>query len=92
MSDGRETTHPEAARGLVQTGAIEQYAGHGHDGQLPARTLADYLPTFENDRSSTGDESLGAGEFSTASAVCPICETFEGDEFAVSHHVQSHLE
>jgi uncharacterized repeat protein (TIGR03833 family) len=92
MSDGRETAHPETSRGHVQTGVIDQSAGHGHDGRLPARTLADYLPALDNDGSLTGHETLGAGEFSTATAVCPICGNFEGDEVAVSHHVQSHLE
>jgi hypothetical protein len=29
--------------------------------------------------------------FSSATAKCPICGIFEGDEAAVTHHVEEHL-
>lgn len=57
----------------------------------PPRTLLDFLPD-DND-SPENVESL-AGEritFSSATAKCPICGDFEGDEIAVTRHVETHL-
>ena len=55
----------------------------------PPRTLADYLPSFE-DRDA--DSSItDQATFSTTTAKCPVCGIFEGDETAVSHHVQEHF-
>ncbi|KLU92976.1 hypothetical protein MAPG_11919 [Magnaporthiopsis poae ATCC 64411] len=33
-----------------------------------------------------------AASQSTATASCPVCGTFEGDEAAVAHHVAGHFE
>ena len=57
----------------------------------PPRTLFDFLPPEMNDDSSTETQtSSGNAAFSSATAHCPFC-TFEGDELAVSHHVEEHL-
>lgn len=57
----------------------------------PPRTLADYIqfPSSDEEMHTTGRGSeLG---FTTATAKCPICGLFEGDEIAVSRHVEEHL-
>ncbi|KAM0717322.1 hypothetical protein Q7P37_007174 [Cladosporium fusiforme] len=57
----------------------------------PPRTLLDFLP--ESHPSSESPDNPG-GEpitFSSATAKCPICGDFEGDEIAVTRHVEGHL-
>lgn len=53
--------------------------------------LADYVVPRKNKKARsplTQDPLLPR---STVVARCPICEVFEGDELAVSYHVQEHL-
>jgi len=52
----------------------------------PPRTLFDFLP-------ETTDVAPPSKPviFSSATVKCPICDAFEGDEAAVTHHVESHL-
>lgn len=57
----------------------------------PPRTLFDFLPPTE---ANSAAEPLTASEdvtFASATVKCPICGKFEGDEVAVSHHVDEHL-
>ena len=57
----------------------------------PPRSLAVFKQAY--DRESTSENfSENSNVFSSAVAKCPICGLFEGDEAAVSHHVQSHLD
>ncbi|KAF2103588.1 hypothetical protein NA57DRAFT_32421 [Rhizodiscina lignyota] len=44
-----------------------------------------------HDDSELGDGSKTAA-FNSATTVCPVCHTFEGDEDAVAHHVASHFD
>lgn len=55
----------------------------------PPRTLLDFLPddSLENAR-ALDEEPI---TFSSATAKCPICGDFEGDEIAVTRHVETHL-
>jgi len=56
----------------------------------PPRSLADFIP----DSGSQEEPPLAMSDrasFKTATATCPICGVFEGDEAAVSHHVDEHL-
>lgn len=56
----------------------------------PPRTLAAFFPETESeDETPSTDPDHPA--FSSASAKCPICGIFEGDEVAVSRHVEEHL-
>lgn len=56
----------------------------------PARSFADYLPAgFGGADAVAGRESPGLP--GAATATCPICGVFEGDEVAVSRHVDEHL-
>ncbi|CZT16605.1 uncharacterized protein RCC_02439 [Ramularia collo-cygni] len=55
----------------------------------PPRSLADYLPTLQREPDPPIQTSKAT--FTTATATCPICGLFEGDEVAVSHHVNEHL-
>ena len=56
----------------------------------PPRTLGDFIPEFQDDASA--DTSFQNGHSSNVATVrCPICNDFEGDEAAVSHHVDEHL-
>lgn len=61
------------------------------NGSPPPRTLMDFIPEGYDDRpaESAAPEKV---TFASAKATCPICGLFEGDEMAVSHHVQSHLD
>lgn len=56
----------------------------------PPRTLADYIqfPSDEETDIPTRGSELG---FTTATATCPICGLFEGDEIAVSRHAEEHF-
>jgi uncharacterized repeat protein (TIGR03833 family) len=59
----------------------------------PPRTLFDFLPEIETESRDT-DVAEAQSEpvtFSSATVKCPICQTFEGDEAAVTHHVEEHL-
>ena len=51
----------------------------------PPRSLADFFP---DEPAPTPPAPLDAESSTTATARCPICEAFEGDEVAVSHHVE----
>lgn len=59
----------------------------------PPRTLLDFLPDTENETRSEGAAQTQPEPviFSSATVKCPICQTFEGDEAAVTHHVEEHL-
>ncbi|KAK5129727.1 hypothetical protein LTR08_002938 [Meristemomyces frigidus] len=50
----------------------------------PARGLADFMPGF-------GGEEVARGGGAAVSATCPVCGVFEGDEVAVSRHVEGCL-
>lgn len=56
----------------------------------PPRSLVDFLPAGFN------EPQIVTGGRTTAGSVtvkCPFCDVFEGDEVAVSHHIdQNHLE
>jgi len=52
----------------------------------PPRTLFDFLPET-TDVAPSSEPVI----FSSATVKCPICDAFEGDEAAVTHHVESHL-
>ncbi|KAI2619899.1 hypothetical protein GGR54DRAFT_107615 [Hypoxylon sp. NC1633] len=41
---------------------------------------------------SIGDVLNSAGDVTSATATCPVCGEFEGDETAVAHHVAEHFE
>ncbi|KAF4979888.1 hypothetical protein FZEAL_3999 [Fusarium zealandicum] len=50
----------------------------------PPRSLADYMPAL--------NEGAGNASAAVETVKCPFCEAFEGDETAVTHHIeQQHL-
>ena len=53
----------------------------------PPRTLSDFVPNLQANHDAP-DSPLESISFSSAIIKCPICEAFEGDEAAVSHHVE----
>ena len=57
----------------------------------PLRTLADFIPesNHEEESATSTEEQV---HFSSATVNCPICGVFEGDETAVAHHIQDHLD
>jgi uncharacterized repeat protein (TIGR03833 family) len=58
----------------------------------PPRTLLDFLPETETETSVNVAEAQSEPViFSSATVKCPICGIFEGDEAAVTHHVEEHL-
>lgn len=64
--------------------------------QPPPRRLADFIPSSGSDSERYyGDGAVESGETfpnpPTVTAKCPICGNFEGDEIAVSRHVDEHL-
>ena len=58
--------------------------------ELRSRSLADFVPSVD-DSGSTDNAQCGKFEDLVATAKCPFCDSFEGDEAAVSHHVSEHL-
>ncbi|KAM0259638.1 hypothetical protein ACHAQJ_003217 [Trichoderma viride] len=55
----------------------------------PPRSLADFMPALDEPASlgKAGDDVINEDI-----VVCPICETFKGDEVAVTHHLdREHL-
>lgn len=59
----------------------------------PPRTLFDFMPETEPETRSAEVAGVQSEPviFSSATAKCPICGIFEGDEAAVTHHVEEHL-
>ena len=59
----------------------------------PPRTLFDFLPETKTETRSAdvAEPQSESVIFSSATAKCPICGIFEGDEAAVTHHVEGHL-
>ena len=62
--------------------------------------LADYFPDLGGGSSERGggdgaadvNAGMGTVDFASATATCPVCGNFEGDEAAVAHHVEEHLQ
>ena len=50
----------------------------------PPRSLADFFPTDPTPAAA----DAAPNEPAQGAAICPICECFEGDEAAVSYHVE----
>lgn len=64
--------------------------------QPPPRTLADFIPSSDSDSEQYYDNRAEEAEEAfpkppAVTAKCPICGNFEGDEIAVSRHVDEHL-
>ncbi|EHK17208.1 uncharacterized protein TRIVIDRAFT_195187 [Trichoderma virens Gv29-8] len=58
----------------------------------PERSLADFMPDLEPAANSTSSDEAGGVRIDESSVICPICEAFEGDEAAVTHHIdREHL-
>jgi hypothetical protein len=55
----------------------------------PPRSLAAFFPESESEDEAPKNAENAA--FGSATAKCPICDAFEGDEVAVSRHVEEHL-
>ncbi|GAB7358384.1 hypothetical protein MBLNU230_g2454t1 [Neophaeotheca triangularis] len=97
MSSGSTVTSAIAAMSHVQNAAATsarpaQFASRDArlDGEFPEgpppRSLADFLPP---DSPIVGGDADQRVESSVATVKCPICGKFEGDEVAVSHHVEA---
>ncbi|KAL6872050.1 hypothetical protein J3F83DRAFT_713906 [Trichoderma novae-zelandiae] len=54
----------------------------------PPRSLADYMPSWEPPATTASADDAGGVAIDEGTAVCPICETFTGDEAAVTHHLE----
>lgn len=54
-------------------------------------SLGDFLPVGNPLREEDATQQ-SAAETSGTFSTCPVCGEFEGDEIAVSHHVNSHFE
>lgn len=96
VGGGGSSGGPAAKVGGAQAGGsgrgVELECG-GDDAQdgPPPRTLADYIQfpsSGEDGETSTRGNEVG---FTTATAKCPICGLFEGDEIAVSRHAEEHF-
>ncbi|KAI9167539.1 hypothetical protein HJFPF1_03667 [Paramyrothecium foliicola] len=54
----------------------------------PSRSLADFMPTMINERASAPEIEVSSQQ----TVRCPFCEAFEGDEEAVTYHIEkTHL-
>ncbi|KAK7420104.1 hypothetical protein QQX98_002967 [Neonectria punicea] len=53
----------------------------------PPRSLVDFMPELDSPPRTAGDAAVDV-----PAVKCPFCEEFEGDEVAVTHHIdQKHL-
>lgn len=59
----------------------------------PPRSLADFLPPAPSDNHAASDTNHGLDAAVSYVVVnCPICDSFAGDEAAVTHHIdREHL-
>ncbi|KAH9826767.1 protein of unknown function DUF2196 [Teratosphaeria destructans] len=57
----------------------------------PPRSFAAYFPESDGEDGAIASPGVAAASFASAMAKCPICGMFEGDEVAVSRHVDEHL-
>ena len=63
-------------------------------------SLADYFPDLGGGNGERGggdgaadvNAGMGTVDFASATATCPVCGSFEGDEAAVAHHVEEHFQ
>ncbi|OCK96062.1 uncharacterized protein K441DRAFT_554007 [Cenococcum geophilum 1.58] len=63
-------------------------------------SLADYFPDLGGgsgerdggDGAADVNAGMGTVDFASATATCPVCGNFEGDEAAVAHHVEEHFQ
>jgi hypothetical protein len=72
----------------------DEYLYENRGAGIGAGTDAGYLAALEEaDRRHEARRGLGGQEVlvKTATAVCPVCGEFEGDEMAVAHHVEQHF-
>ena len=74
----------------TQPGRASTTSRDGNE-EPPSRTFADFLPLSDNDEPTTDTSELTV-PFTSAMIKCPMCGSFEGDEAAVSHHIQEHLD
>ncbi|KAM4055195.1 major facilitator superfamily protein [Hirsutella rhossiliensis] len=58
----------------------------GYPDEPPERTLADFMPVVDNGLQSSPHDDHGTG--SQGTVTCPVCEAFQGDEAAVTHHIE----
>jgi uncharacterized repeat protein (TIGR03833 family) len=68
---------------------LREAPGDDYQNGPPPRSLADFLPVPESDRDNP--PVTAPAIFASANARCPICNLFEGDEIAVSRHVEDHF-
>ncbi|KAL7813900.1 hypothetical protein V8C44DRAFT_326605 [Trichoderma aethiopicum] len=54
----------------------------------PPRSLADFMPSLEPPSTADSLDDTGGAPLDEDTAVCPICETYTGDEAAVTHHLE----
>ncbi|OAA71311.1 hypothetical protein ISF_01862 [Cordyceps fumosorosea ARSEF 2679] len=82
------TTEGPARRGGGSTRFSHRYTDVRNDDYLegpPERSLADFLPPGFG-------ESTAPKQAAAPTVTCPMCQDFEGDETAVTHHIdQVHL-
>ena len=74
-------------------GRVRHHDVRGQDElRLPASeyNLGDFLSAGHALREETS-RSASAAEISGPISTCPVCGEFEGDEVAISHHVDSHF-
>ncbi|RYP09634.1 hypothetical protein DL764_001176 [Monosporascus ibericus] len=67
---------PNRRKGKASKGSSSDQPGNSTDGSNAARS----------------NNSGAVAEVASATATCPVCNAFEGDEAAVAHHVAEHFE
>lgn len=71
------------------------HAREDMDEPASSYSLESFLPAghpLREDRSNTLPPAFDDAAGKSASQVCPVCNRFEGDEVAVSHHVATHFD
>ena len=84
---------PARARDRVQAASSNIESNHEAADNNLLSSLNDYMVPSRKQKSSRQPRPQDASPSESAATVrCPICDAFEGDEAAVSYHVQQHLD
>lgn len=90
MGDGSEATSGSSSkRGEFSSRYTDVRNDLDYPSEPPPRSLADFLPPLSGEVAGVND--LESAQ-SYVEVKCPFCESFTGDEAAVTHHIdREHL-
>ena len=93
-SNDAPTTPTSGQNSVAESLANHSASGNQHEAteSMPSSNLGDYVIARGKQRRRPSPPRNGLSLTTATIAKCPICGMFEGDEAAVSYHVQQHLD